>query len=56
MQTFVRKLEEEKADEAAGKGKDSKSFLGKYWMYILPVFLILMLSSQGEQPAEGGGE
>jgi len=35
--------------------KDNRSFLAKYWMYILPVFLILMLSAQAEPPAEGGG-
>jgi len=37
------------------EGKDNRSFLAKYWMYILPVFLILMLSAQAEPPAEGGG-
>ena len=54
-QTFVKKLEQDAADQKSGKGKDNRSFLAKYWMYILPVFLILMLSTQAEQPAEGGG-
>ena len=54
-QTFAKKLQQDAADEKAGKGKDNRSFLAKYWMYILPVFLILMLSAQAEQPAEGGG-
>lgn len=53
-QTFVKKLEREQAEQAAGKGKENKSFLAKYWMYIVPIFLILMLSSQAE-PQEGGG-
>jgi len=54
-QAFARKLEQEAADAKQGKGKDNRSFLAKYWMYILPVFVILMLSAQAEQPAEGGG-
>jgi len=53
-QTFVKKLEKEQAEQAAGKGKENKSFLAKYWMYIVPIFLILMLSSQAE-PEQGGG-
>lgn len=52
--TFIRKLEKE-AEESKKGPKDNRSFLAKYWMYILPVFLILMLSAQTEQPGEGGG-
>jgi len=52
--TFNKNLEEVAHNDAV-KSKDNRSFLAKYWMYILPVFLILMLSSQAEQPAEGGG-
>jgi len=52
-QTYVKKLEHDKAEEAAGKGKDNRSFFAKYWMYIVPVFLVLVLSSQAEPPAEG---
>ncbi|XP_057315053.1 ER membrane protein complex subunit 10-like [Hydractinia symbiolongicarpus] len=55
-QTFVKRIEQEKSDEAAGKGKDNRSFIAKYWMYIVPVFLVLMLGSQAEPPAEEGGE
>lgn len=55
-QTFVKRIEQEKSDEAAGKGKDNRSFIAKYWMYIVPVFLVLMLGSQAEPPAGEGGE
>lgn len=53
--TYNKNIEREARSES-GKSKDNRSFLAKYWMYILPVFLILMLSSQAEQPGEGGGE
>lgn len=53
VQPFVdsQKKQEKEKDK---KEKDNRSFLAKYWMYILPVFLILMVSSQAEPPAEGG--
>ena len=54
VQTYQKKIDDDKSRENGKGGKDNRSFLAKYWMYILPVFLILMLSSQAEQPAEGG--
>jgi len=54
-QLFVKKIEQEKHDQATGKGKDNRSFIAKYWMYIVPVVLVVLLSSQAE-PQEGGGE
>jgi len=52
-QTFIKKIEKEKADQAAGGKTENKSFLAKYWMYILPVVLIVMLSSQAEPEGNG---
>lgn len=54
-QTFVKRMERQQAEEAAGKGKDNRSFLAKYWMYIVPIFLIVMLNFQGEAAQDGGG-
>lgn len=53
-QHFVRQLEKEEAETLSGKGKDNRSFLAKYWMYILPVVFILMMA--GQQDQEGGGQ
>lgn len=53
-QSFIKRLEQEKAEQAQGKGKDNRSFLAKYWMYIIPVVLVLMLNAQAEP--EGGGQ
>ncbi|XP_065661300.1 ER membrane protein complex subunit 10 [Hydra vulgaris] len=50
-QSFSKKESEQRNDK--GKVEENQSFIGKYWMYILPVFLILLLSAQAEPPAEG---
>ncbi|KAK7081617.1 ER membrane protein complex subunit 10 [Halocaridina rubra] len=47
--TYIEKLEAMKNEKA--EGKDNRSFLAKYWMYIVPVVLIMMLSGGGQ---EGG--
>ncbi|XP_065070993.1 ER membrane protein complex subunit 10-like [Rhopilema esculentum] len=51
-QVFIRKLEREEAERLTGKDKDNRSFLAKYWMYILPAVFILMLAGQ-QEPQEG---
>eukprot|EP00112_Aurelia_sp_Birch-Aquarium-sp1_P013422 Seg2847.6 transcript_id=Seg2847.6/GoldUCD/mRNA.D3Y31 product="ER membrane protein complex subunit 10" protein_id=Seg2847.6/GoldUCD/D3Y31 len=53
-QVFVRKIEREEAEKLAGKEKDNRSFLAKYWMYILPAVFIMMLAGQ-QDPNEGQG-
>jgi len=51
-QSFIKKIENDKKEQAEGKGKDNRSFFAKYWMYIVPVVLVLMLSSQAEPEGE----
>lgn len=53
--TYVQRLEKEKAEQAAGKGKDNRSFLAKYWMYIVPVVIFMLMTSQQPEQGEGGG-
>ncbi|KAJ7384400.1 ER membrane protein complex subunit 10 [Desmophyllum pertusum] len=56
-QTYVQKMEKEKRDKATGQTQDNRSFLAKYWMYIVPVVIFMMLTSQQqEQQGEGGGQ
>lgn len=53
VQPFID-AQNKKPKKPGEKEKDNRSFLAKYWMYIVPVFLILMISAQAEPPAEGG--
>ncbi|XP_068672031.1 ER membrane protein complex subunit 10-like [Montipora foliosa] len=56
-QTYIQKLERERRDKATGKTQDNRSFLAKYWMYIVPVVIVMMLSSQQpEQQGEGSSQ
>ncbi|PFX29070.1 ER membrane protein complex subunit 10 [Stylophora pistillata] len=54
---YIQKIEKEKRDKAAGQTQDNKSFLAKYWMYIVPVVVLMMLTSQQpEQQGEGSSQ
>lgn len=55
-QTYVQRLEKEKAEQVAGKGKDNRSFLAKYWMYIVPVVIFMLMTSQNQDQQGEGGE
>ncbi|XP_071487582.1 ER membrane protein complex subunit 10-like [Diadema antillarum] len=48
-QVYIQKMEEERLQKEKGKGQDNRSFFSKYWMYIVPVVLFVLLSSGGEQ-------
>ncbi|CAN7938256.1 unnamed protein product [Ixodes hexagonus] len=55
-QTYIRRLEQEKADKARGDSGDNRSFFAKYWMYIMPLLIFLLISgvSNPEGQASGG--
>jgi hypothetical protein len=36
---------QEKARKQSGEPADNRSFLAKYWMYIVPVFIFLAINS-----------
>merc|ERR1712083_551622 len=50
--SFIQRIEEEKLAKQRGDTKDNRSFFAKYWMYIIPFVLVLVMS--GGSP-EGGG-
>lgn len=52
--TYIQKMEREREARERGDPKDNRSFLAKYWMYIVPLLIFVLLSSAG-QP-EGAGE
>ena len=41
---FIQRMEQEKLAKERGETKDNRSFLAKYWMYIIPVVLVLAMS------------
>ncbi|KAK4296876.1 hypothetical protein Pmani_030666 [Petrolisthes manimaculis] len=44
--TYIEKLEAMKNEKA--EGKDNRSFLAKYWMYIVPLVLIMVVFGGGQ--------
>ncbi|XP_060524959.1 ER membrane protein complex subunit 10 [Cylas formicarius] len=53
--TYIQKLEREKETREKGDVKDNRSFLAKYWMYIVPIVIIMVISSATSQDTQGGG-
>ncbi|KAL0273397.1 UNVERIFIED_CONTAM: hypothetical protein PYX00_006067 [Menopon gallinae] len=54
--SYIQKLEKEREAKERGEGKDNRSFLSKYWMYIIPVVILLLISSTSNNEAAGGGQ
>lgn len=49
--TYIKRLEEERQNKAKEGKEDNRSFFAKYWVYIVPAVIILMMFSG---PPEGG--
>jgi len=48
---FIQKMEEEKARKMTGETTENKSFFAKYWMYIVPVGIFMLINSAaGPEP------
>ncbi|CAJ0575625.1 unnamed protein product, partial [Mesorhabditis spiculigera] len=54
-QSFIEKMEKERRARQHGAETDNRSFLAKYWMYIVPVVIFMAISSMGQQQ-EGGAQ
>ncbi|XP_030758137.1 ER membrane protein complex subunit 10 [Sitophilus oryzae] len=54
--SYIEKIERERDAKEKGDVKDNKSFLAKYWMYILPVVILMVISSATNPEAQGGGQ
>lgn len=44
---YIAKMEQVKTEKA--EGKDNRSFLAKYWMYIVPIVLVMLLSGGAQE-------
>ncbi|XP_015512999.1 ER membrane protein complex subunit 10 [Neodiprion lecontei] len=53
--TYIQKLEREREARERGETKDNRSFLAKYWMYIVPAVIFVLLSSATNPEAGGAG-
>jgi len=51
--SFIQRIEEDKLAKQRGDTKDNRSFFAKYWMYIIPFVLVLVMSGGGGDT--GGG-
>ncbi|KAL3841979.1 hypothetical protein ACJMK2_020055 [Sinanodonta woodiana] len=58
-QTYIERMKREEQAKAQGQQGDNRSFIAKYWMYIVPfviiVFLMQSMDQQGGQEGAGGG-
>lgn len=54
--SFIQKLEREREARDHGEVKDHRGFFAKYWMYIVPVAILVLVSgaTSPEQGASGG--
>lgn len=49
--TYIKRLEEERQNKLKEGKQDNRSFFGKYWIYIVPAVIVLMMFSGPEQGA-----
>lgn len=53
-QSYIEKIKREEQEKAKGAKTDDRSFLAKYWMYIVP-FVLFMFVMQNVDPNQAGG-
>lgn len=56
-QAYIQKLEQEKMEKAKGQQADNRGFFAKYWMYIVPLLIFMVLFQNNVDPngGQGGG-
>ncbi|XP_076302794.1 ER membrane protein complex subunit 10-like [Lasioglossum baleicum] len=54
--TYIQKLEREREARERGEAKDNRSFLARYWIYVVPalIFVVLTAAANPEAGAAGG--
>ncbi|KAH9421686.1 hypothetical protein DERP_014961 [Dermatophagoides pteronyssinus] len=51
--TYLARVEQQRQEKLRGNKQDNRSFLAKYWIYIVPVMFLMMLSSSMNPDAGG---
>ncbi|CAL1530428.1 unnamed protein product [Lymnaea stagnalis] len=54
-QTYIEKMKRDEQEKLKNQDGDNRTFLGKYWMYIVPVVIMMVIMSSADQQAQGGG-
>jgi hypothetical protein len=54
-QSYLQRLEQERNEKIKGSQQDNRSFLAKYWIYIVPVVIFMMIQS-ATTPEGGDGQ
>lgn len=52
--SFIQKMDREREARDRGEVKDNRGFFAKYWIYIVPVAILLLLSGASPDPGAGG--
>jgi len=53
--TFLQKMERKAQEDAKGQTQDNRSFIAKYWMYLVPAVIFLVMNSAAAPEGGGGG-
>uniref|UniRef100_A0A8D8R7D8 ER membrane protein complex subunit 10 n=1 Tax=Cacopsylla melanoneura TaxID=428564 RepID=A0A8D8R7D8_9HEMI len=53
--SYIQKIEREREAREKGGPKDNRSFLQKYWMYLVPLAIFLAVSGVANPEAQSGG-
>lgn len=53
--TFLNRMEQERLARERGDTKDNRGFFAKYWMYIVPAVVIMLISGVANPEAQNGG-
>ncbi|RUS70153.1 hypothetical protein EGW08_022085 [Elysia chlorotica] len=54
-QTYIDKMKRDEQEKIKNQDGDNRSFLAKYWMYIVPVVIMMVIMSSADQQGQGGG-
>lgn len=53
--SYIQKIEREKEAREKGGPKDNRSFLAKYWMYLVPLAIFFAVSGAASNEGQSGG-
>lgn len=45
--TYIQRMEHERREREKNQGQDNRNFFAKYWMYIVPLVIFLLISGAG---------